>query len=109
MPRTVAPRSSNGWALLGEAGKWVGVSQRRFASVGEATGGGLLVHCQGVAGERIQLLEVPPGASQAVAVWHTFDASGAAAVRIVSGGGALSWVGHARGTPKEPKSRRGYM
>ena len=72
---------SNGWALLGEAGsKWVGVSRRRVASIEPTRDGGLLVQCQGVAGERIQLLAVPPGASQAFAVWHTFAASGTASV-----------------------------
>ena len=80
---TIAPRSSNGWALLGEAAtKWVGVSRRRFVSVAEATGGGLLVHCRGVGGERIQLLAAPPGASRTVGVWHTFEASGVASVRV---------------------------
>lgn len=83
---TVAPRSSNGWALLGEAGtKWVGISRRRFVSVAAATdgeGGGLLVRCRGARGERIQLLAVPPGASQAVATWHTFEAGAIALVHI---------------------------
>ena len=81
---TVAPRLSNGWVLLGEAGtKWVGVSRRRIASVETAVDGGLVVQCHGVAGERIELLAVPPGAStQALAVGHTFATSGVAAVLI---------------------------
>ena len=80
---TVAPRSSNGWAFLGEAGsKWVGVSRRRFVSVETATDGGLRVLCRGVRGERIQLLAVPPGELRAVAVSHTFEASGDASVRV---------------------------
>ena len=80
---TIAPRGSNGWAFLGEAGtKWVGVSRRRFVSVGVASDGGLLVHCRGTSGEKIELLAVPPGASQAVAVAHTFEATGVAPVRI---------------------------
>lgn len=84
---TIAPRSSNGWALLGEAGsKWVGVSRKRFASVPVATEEGLLVHCDGIRGERIQLLAVPPGTSQAVSGWHTFKASGVATVRITASG-----------------------
>ena len=84
---TIAPRDANGWAFLGEAGtKWVGVSRRRFVSVGAAPspGGGLLVRCQGTAGERIELLAVPPGASQAVTQWHTFEATGVAPVHITT-------------------------
>ena len=80
---TLAPRLSNGWALVGEAGsKWVGVSRRRFASVETAPEGGLVVRCHGVAGERIEVLAVPPGALEAVAVWHTFASSGVATVHI---------------------------
>lgn len=84
---TVAPRSSNGWALLGEvASKWVGVSRRRFTSVVEDATGGLLVGCRGAAGEQISLLAVPPGASRPVAVSHTFDATGVASVRVGKSG-----------------------
>jgi hypothetical protein len=80
---TIAPRSSNGWAFLGEAGsKWVGVSQRRFDSVSTASGGGLLVHCRGVRGESIQLLAVPPGESRAVDIWHTFETDGVDSVHV---------------------------
>ena len=80
---TVAPRLSNGWALLGEAGtKWVGVSRRRFASIEAAPDGGLVVQCHGVTGERIELLAVPPDVSQALAVWHTFVTNGTEFVLI---------------------------
>ena len=82
---TIAPRNNHGWAFLGEVGtKWVGVSQRRFVSIEAATSDGLLVHCRGISGERIQLLAVPPGSSQSVVVWHTFSASGVASVHITA-------------------------
>ena len=72
------------WALLGEVGsKWVGVSRTRFASVETASDGGLLARCHGAAGETIQLLAVPPSASQAlVAVSHTFAVSGVANILV---------------------------
>lgn len=80
---TIAPRSSNGWAFLGEARrKWVGISRRRFVSIEAAQEGGFRVRCRGTTGERIQLLAVPPDTTKTIAISYTFGSNAVASVAI---------------------------
>ena len=55
--RVIAPRAANGWAFLGETGKFVTVSRQRFAEISDD---GLLVALRGVRGEAVTLQWVAP-------------------------------------------------
>ena len=79
-----APRFANGWALLGELGKWVPVSEARFADVGaDETGAHAAV--RGKAGERVALSFLAPNGTVATAACAIGDA-GVATVAVSDAG-----------------------
>ena len=51
----VAPVATNGWALVGETGKFLPVSQQRISSIQVIPGGGFLLHIMGAPGEVVEM------------------------------------------------------
>ena len=80
----IAPVSSNGWALLGETGKFVPVSQQRIASVAVVASGGFDVAVKGKAGERVELgaVDVDVGGVAPVYVGAVIGAGGTAVIQL---------------------------
>lgn len=82
----VAPRETNGWALLGEvATKWVGVSPARFSNVAADTAG-ISAVVKGSHGEQVNVAFAKPGVANTddgvVSVKCVIPASGAARVAM---------------------------
>ena len=70
----VLPVEPNGWALLGEVDKWVGVAAARFLEV-TSTPTAMLVEATGSPGEALRVGFVPPGGGPVVVGECTFDES----------------------------------
>ena len=75
----LATREANGWALLGELGKWVAVSPARFRAVAEHADG-LEANVAGAPGEEVVVSFLPPRATEPVHVRCTVGPGGAATV-----------------------------
>ena len=65
---TLAPILPGGWALLGEADKFVRVSSKRFTAIDGAQPASLHVTIEGMVGETVQLVVVTPPPSARVLV-----------------------------------------
>lgn len=80
---TVAPVASNGWVLLGEADKFVPVSNQRIASVAVTTAGGFSIALKGAAGEVVTMGAADVTAGKApVYAQATIGADGTATLEL---------------------------
>ena len=77
---TVAPVAANGWVLLGEADKFVPISNQRIASVTATANGGFSLSLKGAVGEKVTMgaAEVKGGAKAPVYAEATIGADGTA-------------------------------
>ena len=79
----IAPVARNGWALLGETGKFIPVSRQRIASVTAIPSGGFAVMAKGKPGERVEIGAVDAAASKFVYVAATIGADGTASISVI--------------------------
>ena len=82
---TAAPILANGYALLGEVGKYVALSPDRFEDVRLGAGGaGVGVALAGAPGEAVRVAFYRPGAQPLVVVQAlTLDAAGRLSAELV--------------------------
>jgi hypothetical protein len=78
-----APVLGNGWALLGELGKWVPVAEARFSNI-QADAAQVSVEVAGQAGESIAVAFYDTAASKTVMVQCTLPESGRATAAVPS-------------------------
>jgi hypothetical protein len=80
----VAPVASNGWTLLGEASKFIPVSNQRLSSVKALVHGGFELGLKGGKGEKVQFgaIDVRGGAKTPVFKTATIGTSGTATLQL---------------------------
>ena len=85
---TLAPLLPGGWALLGERGKWVGASGRRFSAVSASTAA-LRLGVRGSAGEVVELDVLDPARGTARTVRVRLGAGGVGTATVARSGGGV--------------------
>ena len=77
---TVAPVATNGWVLLGEADKFVPISNQRIASVTAMASGGFSLSLKGAVGEKVTMgaAKIKGGAQAPLHAEATIGADGTA-------------------------------
>jgi hypothetical protein len=81
----VAPVAPNGWALTGETGKFVPVSNQRIASIAALAGGGFALELKGAPGEEVTMGAVHANAATTAAPVYakaTIGADGTAKLEV---------------------------